>query len=240
MKSLIWGPYAWYLLHWLSFTFQPEKINVYHSIFKQLEKILPCPVCRNHYIKKIQNDFKIDRIKDKNTFIYWVYNLHNNVNKTINKPQFPFSSVIQLYFPNKTKINYSPKPILIFLLCCYHDYLKTGNKTGLEILPEFLKNICQVFPFDSQKKICQFVEQNPPEKNKLDIWIRSLFLLFKIDFHDPLIPTNIANKLFFNKYSQNKIKNEEKKNDENDKNNKNDEKLWTDLNIEELLKNIII
>ena len=91
-ESLIWARYTWCLFHILA-----EKIKdeyVYTEIVKLQEiifmivSILPCPECREHGKKYLQQEIKQNRfgnINDKNTLKIFLYNFHNIVNSKTKK-----------------------------------------------------------------------------------------------------------------------------------------------------------
>jgi Erv1 / Alr family len=187
MKSLIWGPYGWYTLHWLAFTLDEKKLPIYHSIFQSLQTILPCPVCRSHYAKQTQVSFPISNIRNRHTAIHWVFHLHNSVNTMLKKKSLSFDQCLRLYFnPNKTP-KFEVKHILTFLLCCYHDYIKTKNDVALESFSTFLQHILTVFPFESAKTN-QFLQEYPvPKKDQLQTWFQHFFQRFGYTFIDPIL-----------------------------------------------------
>ena len=84
-----WGAPAWIFFHCLS-----EKIDEkyylenYITVFKLIKEIfncIPCPMCRNHAIKKvdIHNNFKITDIDTKEKLKMFFFSFHNEVNKRV-------------------------------------------------------------------------------------------------------------------------------------------------------------
>lgn len=97
MKSYIWGPYFWYLFHFITFNYDHEKIQIYKQFFNNIKYILPCPICRTHYSKFIDK-YKPDKyLNSKDNFIKWMIDFHNIVNKGLKKKQINYSDALNLY-----------------------------------------------------------------------------------------------------------------------------------------------
>ena len=90
MLTSIWGPSMWHYLHTMSFNYpaEPTKENkhYYNEFVKNLQYTLPCKYCRIN----LKNNFKAHPIKechmkDRESFSRYVYELHELVNKMLNK-----------------------------------------------------------------------------------------------------------------------------------------------------------
>ena len=108
MKNSQWGPAAWLFLHSVSFQY-PENPTVqdknnYKIFFESLQNILPCPNCREHYQKNIQENPM--NLESRESLIKWVIDLHNAVNKKNSKKEYSYDEVKDLY---QSKYNYSIK-----------------------------------------------------------------------------------------------------------------------------------
>ena len=106
MNNNIWGPSAWLFLHSVTFQYPEEptmedKEN-YKQFFNSLQNILPCPKCRDHYQKNIQ-DLPI-QLNSRDELIQWLINIHNNVNKSNNKDILSYEDVKKIYL---NSYNYS-------------------------------------------------------------------------------------------------------------------------------------
>lgn len=90
MLTSVWGPSMWHYLHTMSFNYpvEPTKENkhYYKEFVKNLQYTLPCKYCRIN----LKNNFKVHPIKechmkDRESFSRYVYELHELVNKMLNK-----------------------------------------------------------------------------------------------------------------------------------------------------------
>ena len=90
MLTTVWGPSMWHYLHTMSFNYpiNPTKQDKKHykNFLVQLQYVLPCKYCRIN----LRNNFKHMPIKschmkNRNTFSKYVYDLHEFINKMLNK-----------------------------------------------------------------------------------------------------------------------------------------------------------
>jgi len=91
MHSRVWGKYVWKMLHTYSYLYPDAPSNEMKEMTKKfildVQKILPCPVCRNHFKTKINSSgFKF--IAGKKKFVNWLIEAHNEVNKGLAKPNY--------------------------------------------------------------------------------------------------------------------------------------------------------
>lgn len=90
MQSSIFGPPLWHTLHIMSFNYPtnptPAQKKYYMDFLLSLEHVLPCVYCRNNFKKNLKAaKFNSGVMKNRHTFSYFIYNLHNCVNKMLKK-----------------------------------------------------------------------------------------------------------------------------------------------------------
>ena len=103
MITYIWGPLLWHFLHIVSFNYpvNPTEYNKKNNLVKHqiensyyyfiflLQFILPCKSCRDNLKKNLDSlDFfncKSKIMKNRETFSKFIYDLHESVNKMLNK-----------------------------------------------------------------------------------------------------------------------------------------------------------
>lgn len=87
----VWGPICWFMLHTISFNYpvhptEDDKIN-YSSFIFSLQYTLPCKYCRENLTKNLKTlPLTWCVMSSRHTFSKYVYDLHELVNKMLNKP----------------------------------------------------------------------------------------------------------------------------------------------------------
>ena len=103
MVTRIWGPPLWHYLHTMSFNYPQHPTaqdkKHYKDFIINLQYVLPCKYCRMN----LTNNFKRYPIKpsdmrDRESFSRYVYNLHELVNKMLDKQSnLTYSDVRERY-----------------------------------------------------------------------------------------------------------------------------------------------
>ena len=100
--SNLWGSEAWSFLHNITFNY-PLKPNSndkknYYIFFKSIDNILPCSECKKHYSILFEYiDIKIFLV-DRYSLIWWLFIIHNLINKRLNKQLYKFEKLIDKYY----------------------------------------------------------------------------------------------------------------------------------------------
>jgi len=90
MLVSVWGPSMWHALHIISFNYpiKPtfEEKKHYRDFVLNLQYVLPCKYCRiNLKTNFKQLPLKMSTMKNRDTFSKYIYELHELVNKMLNK-----------------------------------------------------------------------------------------------------------------------------------------------------------
>ncbi len=99
MNIEVWGPKAWRLIHCAAESYPDnptqQDIHNYSEFFHNLPYILPCCKCKEH----LEEQLKINPIKfsSKKELCYWLYELHNNINKLNKKNILTYEEADKLY-----------------------------------------------------------------------------------------------------------------------------------------------
>lgn len=101
MQTTKWGPGLWTALHCMTYNYpeNPSKTdkNNYKVYFTMLGDMLPCIYCRNSYKTYIKH-LPIELfMNDRKGLTYWLFTLHNLVNKKIGKPIISFKECCKIY-----------------------------------------------------------------------------------------------------------------------------------------------
>jgi len=97
----VWGPFFWHTIHITALGYSNEPTYAQKrsakEFYESLVNLIPCPVCRTHYAKHIQL-FPISPHLDKRVDLFrWTVQLHNEVNKSLGKPQVTETEAIYYY-----------------------------------------------------------------------------------------------------------------------------------------------
>lgn len=101
MDPTIWGRPFWFVLHTvtLSYPDNPNKndIDIHKNFIRSFHQIIPCGACQQHFGQYLQKYPIENFLSKKESFIEWMVNAHNQVNKAQNKPNISSSHMINLY-----------------------------------------------------------------------------------------------------------------------------------------------
>lgn len=93
MPKAVWGPIKWRELHCRALTNLPmEKEKQW---FEQFLKGLPCPKCRNHFGKFLED--KPPQFGRREDFFAWTIDAHNYVNQELGKPLVSLEDAKDIY-----------------------------------------------------------------------------------------------------------------------------------------------
>ena len=100
-QSWFWGPGLWAFLHTMSVNMPVVLSNAETEavilFLRSLQVLIPCSVCRVHFIENTENVVVSD-IKSNKSLSLLIYDLHNTVNKGLNrKPYKTFKYVYDKY-----------------------------------------------------------------------------------------------------------------------------------------------
>ena len=91
----------WSILHDLSFLYldSPDKevVNIMISLLKDELLTIRCPVCRKHYVSYIKDVNFNEICSCKLNLIKWLIDLHNDINKKLDKPILSYEEVFKRY-----------------------------------------------------------------------------------------------------------------------------------------------
>ena len=146
MDPKIWGPKLWFSLHTMTFNYpeNPTEIDKrnYYDFFINLKNVIPCAKCSQHYGEHLENNPLSPNLDKKELFVKWLIDLHNDVNKSLNKRLYSYDEVIKIYkdhyrnskSENVIKNNGNYKNyfsiifIIIFIIICVVLYIKCFRK----------------------------------------------------------------------------------------------------------------
>ena len=86
----VWGPALWHVLHTISFNYpvnpSAKQQHQYKAFIMSLENVLPCGRCRVNLKSNLAHlPLTNNDMKSRDTFSRYIYNLHELVNKMLDK-----------------------------------------------------------------------------------------------------------------------------------------------------------
>lgn len=99
-----WGPPYWKVAHAVTFLYpeaNPTREDKQHVLefFRVFPHILPCGICGGHFLETIETAHPLNEqvLSSRATLTRWLVDLHNTVNRRLNKPEVPYEQVVKYY-----------------------------------------------------------------------------------------------------------------------------------------------
>ena len=122
MDISVWAPNAWIFLHSIAFSYpinpSSKQKNDMKKFLLSLQNVLPCSYCQKHF-KEFMDKTNMDEVlKNKNQYVKWMIDLHNDVNRRTGKKEYSYKEVIYYYnsLCNR-KYNFNKNTIKIIKTC---------------------------------------------------------------------------------------------------------------------------
>ena len=93
-----WGQSGWIFLNSIALTYDGNK-EEYFKFFNQLQYILPCKICREHYKKNILT-LNNDVLQNKDTLLNWLIGIRNSIYVEQKRPLITKEETINEIFGN--------------------------------------------------------------------------------------------------------------------------------------------
>ena len=159
MLTAVWGPGMWHYLHTMSFNYPARPTcddkRKYREFMLSLQYVLPCGKCLKNLTTNFQRlPLKWCNMKSRETFSKYVYDLHEIVNKMLNKSSgLTYAMVRERYehFRARCAISIAKpdtQPIIPSEKGCTEPLYGEKSKCILKIVPEHVK--CDTLEIDKQ------------------------------------------------------------------------------------------
>ena len=115
MMTHVWGPSLWHTLHTMSFKYpvKPSELDKtnYMNFIYSMEHVLPCRYCRENFKKNLKSTkFNKSKMKNRDTFSKYVYDLHNHINSMLGKKTYiAYDEVRNTYENFRARCTEEPK-----------------------------------------------------------------------------------------------------------------------------------
>ena len=149
MLTTVWGPTLWHFLHTMSFNYpvlptEKEKQS-YRKFILNLKYTLPCRYCRENLKKNLkQCPLTMLKMKNRNSFSRYVYDLHQHINKMLGKKiKITFDEVRERYEHFRARCTKKEKKKEKKELGCTEPLNGKKSKCIIKIVPQ--ENKCKTF-----------------------------------------------------------------------------------------------
>jgi hypothetical protein len=96
-----WGPFFWHTIHIVALGYPTSPAYAHkkaaREFYESLAILIPCPICREHYVKHLAKHPITPHLDRRNDLFRWTLLLHNEVNKTLNKAPMTEGAVLRHY-----------------------------------------------------------------------------------------------------------------------------------------------
>ena len=97
----VWGPFFWHTIHIVAmgYPMEPNYTDKRHAkeFYESLAFLLPCAVCKEHYKTHLERNPITPYLDTRRDLLKWTINIHNEVNKMLNKPEWTEYEVVKYY-----------------------------------------------------------------------------------------------------------------------------------------------
>jgi hypothetical protein len=97
----VWGPFFWHTIHIVALGYPTEPSYSHKKsakeFYESLRNLIPCPMCRDHYNKHLDKYPITTHLDRRSDLFKWTVLLHNEVNKSLGKPEYTESRIMKDY-----------------------------------------------------------------------------------------------------------------------------------------------
>jgi hypothetical protein len=101
MPPEVWGPFFWHTMHITALGYPKEPTyaekKAAKEFFESLIMLIPCSICRTHYAEHLKAKPISPFLDTRQDVFLWTIELHNAVNKSLNKAEMQPEDSIAYY-----------------------------------------------------------------------------------------------------------------------------------------------
>ena len=122
----VWGPHYWFFLHTISMTYphQPNAVTKkkYYEFIQNLPLFIPVETMSGEFSKLIDKYPITPYLDNRDSFVRWMYFIHNKINEKLEKPQISLNEFFINYYDKyksqdeKTEQYYKIKEKIIYFI----------------------------------------------------------------------------------------------------------------------------
>jgi len=118
MDPSLWGYNGWAFIHNIALGYNDinnyQTKNNFNIFFNSIGDVIPCKKCSKHYKEYILNN--PPNLENKDSLFKWTIDIHNNVNKILNKDIITYEEAYDIWLNNKKNKNNNNNKIINYFL----------------------------------------------------------------------------------------------------------------------------
>lgn len=171
-----WQNITWIFFHKLALNQDTSKNNYYEKFFNSFKTIIPCGICRNHYIHMLnESKFNLKKNINKQNLFNFTIDIHNNVNKNLGGSSWNYHKSRVHYNSFFFNIGNFEKFISIYV---FHNFKKGPEKT--QKLFQMLLCFAHIFPrYKIREKLIEYVDKLKPNIQNFNSWLSTYLFIIR-------------------------------------------------------------
>jgi hypothetical protein len=105
----IWGPHYWFFLHTIAMTYpiHPNAVTKkkYYEFVQNIPLFIPVEIMAGEFSKLLDQYPVQPYLDNRESFIRWMWFIHNKINKKIEKPQISLNDFYVKYYEEYKPVN---------------------------------------------------------------------------------------------------------------------------------------
>jgi hypothetical protein len=171
-----WQRITWHILHTISLHYNDTYRNEYIIFFDCLKTIIPCRICRNHYIQNINKEnMQIEDNINSDRIFNWTIDLHNSVNKMHHKKLWNYNESRNYYQEH----NFNNKIFKFFI----YEYIRANFKKNFDkttSLFKMINTLPYIYPYEEKRnKLIDFKEKFELNRDNIKKWLYAFLIILK-------------------------------------------------------------
>jgi len=169
-----WKRITWHIFHTISLNYNNEYRNEYINFFESLKTIIPCDICKEHYIQNINKEnMKIENNINNDKIFNWTIDLHNTVNKIHNKKIWKYDESKNYYLKN----NFNNNILKHFIF----EYVRSNFKKNPHRTNELIRmmnSLPYIYPYLNKRiKLIDFKEKFELNRESMQKWLLAFCII---------------------------------------------------------------
>lgn len=171
-----WQRITWIFFHTLTLNYNEQYRDKYIEFFDTFKTIIPCKICRNHFIENINKEnMSIEGNMNNDRIFKWTIDLHNSVNKMHHKKIWSYDDARNFYTNN----NFNNKVLKFFIF----QYIRGNFRKGPEKTNQLLR-MMSILPYlhpdeDKRNRLIDFKEKFELNRDTIKNWLLAFVMLTK-------------------------------------------------------------